>query len=304
MIMRLLKVVLFWRRNNIPSIIFKSSVWATLAWLVVGIFSSFQTALIGGAAAFLLAGFRYTVKYFKRKKMLLKKIGGDKEKLKKLQAATNAKGFGGALMNEMLMSELDIDDDDDEESDPLTEEQLAENKAKTTAQCEALTALLVKSEYATEAHCKAATGEIMEYYGSGEYLPEPHELLEEFLPQCVLCISGEDYCDDGDHASIMDELAESTLGKWNPGKAESIYDEETDKWLLHFHEGDAKKTWRFKQNSDYLNGKFLDQLIQYTQAKSGNVIHVYDNDEEIQLTSLPPEIHEHFYGEQQQDLAA
>ena len=129
MLLKLIGVVLFWRRNNAPSIVFKSLTWGALAWLAVGIFTSFNTAVIGGIAAAGLAAVKYTLKNLKRRKKLLEKVGGDKEKLKQLQAATNKKGFAGALINEMLHAE--IDDDDDEDYTPISDEEKRNSSGQT-----------------------------------------------------------------------------------------------------------------------------------------------------------------------------
>ena len=304
MIVKLVHLFIFWRRNNLPSIVFKSLFWGVLAWLAVGIFSSFQTALIGGLAASILAACKYSIKYFKRRKQLLKKVGGDKEKLRKLQLVSNKGGLGGALMNEMLNAELDMDHDDFiEEEQELTEEQRAQNKAATAKQCKELSKAIIEGNYASEEHCQTAFDQIMEDFEDGRDIASTDDLLNAYLPQCLISFCNEDYCNDNDHASLLDMFAESTLGKWDPGETTSSYDEESGKWLLHFYEGGDKKTWRFKQSSDYLNEKFVNQLVQHTRNRSGHIIEFMDDSDFVELISLPPSIHNLLYDQTQSQAA-
>ena len=304
MILKLVSLVLFWRRNNIPSIVFKSAFWGVLAWLAVGIFSSFETAVVAGLAASLLASCKYALKYLKRRKAMLNRVGGDKEKYQQLKQATNKGGLGGALLGEMLNAEIEIEDDEDYEEVEVSDEQRASNKASTEKLCADLTRALLAGKYATVAQCQEANQSIEESYGSGDEVPDTNELIQEFLPQCHLAFDTEDYCNENDHASLMDMFAESTLGKWDPGETSSSFDEESEKWLLNFYEDGARKTWRFTQHADHLNAKFVDQLINYTQGRSGNIIHCTDNEDDyVELTSLPAEIHAQFYPDTVQQAA-
>ena len=304
MLMKLLNVALFWRRNNLPSIVFKSATWFALAWLFVGIFTSFQTAVIAGVAAGGLAAVKYTLQNLKRRKRLLAKVGGDKAKLKQLQAATNQKGLGGALMGELLNAELDDDDDDYEEPEPLTTEQKEQAMAALTLRCKQLTTALVAGEHATAKHCTEATSTIIEAYAEERDAPEVVDLLREFLPHAVIDFCTEDCCNDDDHAEIVTQFSESTNGKWDAGETSSTYDEESGKWLVHFFDKGQRKTWRFKQHADHLNSKFIDQLIQYTQSQSGHVIHVVEAiDDSVELTCLPSDIHNLMFSDEE-NLAA
>ena len=306
MILKLFNLFLFWRRNNLPSIIFKSLVWGGLAWLFVGIFTSFKTAVIGGLAASLLAGCKYSLKYFKRRKQLLAKVGGDKEKLKRLEKVTNKGGLGGALFSEMLNEELGMEDDDDDDSydEEISEEQRAANIAATEKLCTELSDALVKGNHVSLQQCEEATTEITEGYESGEDMPTPIDLLHAFLPQSVLTFMVEDYCNDDDHAALVDMFAESTLGKWDVGNTSSRYDEDADKWLIDLYDNGEKKTWRFSQSADHLNQKFLDQLIQHTQSRSGHIIECLDaEDEFVEMTSLPADIHNLLFADSQQKAA-
>ncbi len=298
MILKLLSIVLFWRRNNLPSILFKSLFWGVLAWFAVGIFTSFQTAVIGGAAASLLAACKYSMKYLSRRKRMLAKVDGDKEKYKALKNATNKGGLGGALLGEMLNSELEMDDDDEYIEEELTDEERAANKAATENACQELTSALMAGKHASEAQCKEATESIMEDYGDGEGRPEAIELLHSYLPDSVLSFDTEDYCNDDDHASLVEMFAESTNGKWKIEDAASSFDEESQKWLVTFTENGEKKTWRFTQHADHLNGKFVEQLRQYTQSRSGYIVEYRDGEDEyVEMTSLPADIHALLFAE-------
>jgi len=120
MIAKALYLFLLWRKNDWKGILFKSLFFAVIAWFFVGMFTDFRTAVIGGAAAAIVAAMRYGWRGYKQRQQLLKKVGGDKEKLKELKKMTNAKGLGGVLMNEMLMSDIDDDDYDyDDEREKL-----------------------------------------------------------------------------------------------------------------------------------------------------------------------------------------
>jgi len=131
MLLKALNIFLLWRRNDLKGIAFKCAVFGFLAWLLVGMFSDLRTALIGGAAAAIVASIRYGIKGQKQNRQLLKKVGGDKEKLKALKAKTKGKGIAGGLMNELIMSEAMDDDDEDYEEIELTPEQIQSNLEKT-----------------------------------------------------------------------------------------------------------------------------------------------------------------------------
>ncbi len=85
MLSKLINLFFLWRRNNLPSIVFKSFFWGGIAWFGVGIFTDLKTALIGGGAAALLAAVRYTMQNRKEHALLLAKVGGDKEKLEQVR---------------------------------------------------------------------------------------------------------------------------------------------------------------------------------------------------------------------------
>ena len=302
MLLKLIGVVLFWRRNNAPSIVFKSLTWGALAWLAVGIFTSFNTAVIGGIAAAGLAAVKYTLKNLKRRKKLLEKVGGDKEKLKQLQAATNKKGFAGALINEMLHAE--IDDDDDEDYTPISDEEKEILQAKLKTRCDELSAALVAGKHFSKEHCDEVTREALEDYSDYDYEPSSADILRIFMPDNVLGFYTEDFCNEDDHAYLVSMFADSTGGKWDAGETSSTYDEENEKWLVNFYDNGEKKTWRFTQRGDELNAKFLDQLIHYTERKSGNVLEVLEDcDEQVEISSLPADIHQLMFERSEQKAA-
>lgn len=304
MLLKVMNIVLFWRRNNVPSIIFKSLFWGALAWLLVGIFTSFTTALIGGAAAAGLAAAKYAMRARKDEKALLKSVGGDKEQLKKLKGTMKAKGFAGGLMTEMIRSEVGDGDDDDYEAPELDEATLAANKATTSAKIEKMTELCVAGKYLSKEAAAEAAEELLEEYSDGNSVPGEGEYICAFLPDNMLSFDPEDYVDDDDHADLVQEFASATNGKWTIENPTSKHDAESDKWVVSFSENGKQKTWRFAQSRDALSEKFLMQVIAYAESRSGYVSIVDTEDEFAQVTLLPPEIHEELYGAGEEKLSA
>ena len=85
MLLKLSGLCLFWRKNNLPSIVFKCAFWAGIAWLLVVMFSDFRTALIGviaaGAVAAMLYGFQAHKKKAKMKEIQAKKKEEEKDRI-------------------------------------------------------------------------------------------------------------------------------------------------------------------------------------------------------------------------------
>jgi len=104
-ILKAIHLYLFWRRNHLPSIVFKCLVWAALAWLVVSAFSTATNALICAAAAVIAATIHYTRQARNERKQLLAKLGDDPEKLAQMESMLNGKGdvsnamFGRRLLH-------------------------------------------------------------------------------------------------------------------------------------------------------------------------------------------------------------
>lgn len=300
-----IKLFFFWRRNNFQSIVFKSVFWGGVAWLATGIFTNLMSALVAGGVIAAMSAVKYTLQNRKEYARLVGLVDGDMDKLAALQKKLSEKGFAGGLMTEMLRAELHDDDDDEDEDDvcEISEAERQENLQSTTAAIENLTELCLTGGYATAETCATAKNTLLEEYGDGEESLELEVLLEEFLPDNVLSFSTEDYVDEDDHASLVGMFSEATNGKWTVKDCHSHYDEEASRWAVSFSEQGKVKSWRFQQKNDWLSEKFLQQLINYTQARSGYIVTVLDSEEFVSAVCLPPELHTALIGKEAQQAA-
>lgn len=306
MIARAIQVVFFWRRNNLPSIVFKSVVWGSIAWLAVGMFTNLRLALIAGAVISLMCAIKYGMQKRKEAAKLLAMVDGDQEKYKALRAKLDMPGMGGALMREMLNAELSDDDDDyeEQEHEALSDELRQQNIENTKLQISRLKTLCLDEKLASIDQCDEAERELMESYGDGEETLELEQLIEAFLPENSLGFCAEDYINEGDHASLVESFAEATNGRWVIEDCTSHFDESSERWVVSFSENGKSKSWKFAQQGDWLNNKFLDQLIKYTEIKSGYSISVLDSEDFVSLVCLPPSIHAAFINDDQLDQVA
>ena len=284
-----IKLFFFWRRNNFQSIVFKSAFWGGVAWLATGIFTNLMSALIAGGVIAAMSVVKYTLQNRKEYARLVDLVDGDMDKLAALQKQLSDKGVAGGLMTEMLRAELHDDEEDD--VCEISEAERTENLESTKAAIENLAELCLTGGYAPAENCATAKATLLEEYGDGEESLELEVLLEEFLPDNVLSFSTEDYVDEDDHASLVEMFAEATNGKWAVKDCHSHYDEEASRWAVSFSEQGKVKSWRFQQQNDCLSEKFLQQLINYTQARSGYIVTVLDSEEFVSAVCLPPELH-------------
>ena len=291
MIGKALQLFFFWRRNNLPSILFKSFVWSVIAWLAVGMFTNVRLALVAGAAIALMSAIKYALQRRQETQRLLAMVDGDKQKYKALRAKLDAPGMGGTLMRELLNAEMhDCDECDDDEQD-ISDEQRQININDAQRRISAIRSVCTAEGLLSEAQCDDAQTELMECYGDGEETLELDTLIEAFLPDNVLGICMEDYINEDDHASLVDMFAEATNGRWVIEDSSSRYDESAERWVVSFTEAGKSKSWRFSQRGDWLSSQFLDQLINYTQARSGYQITILDSEDYVSMVCLPPAVH-------------
>lgn len=290
MLIKLLNIVLFWRRNHLPSIVFKTLTWAFLAWLAVGIFTSFRTALIAGCAAGIVAALRYTLRNRKEHARLLVAADGDPQKLAGIKKMMNEKGIAGSFMTELIRDGLHDDDPEDEPVE-IDEETRAANIAQLKEKTSRLSELCVQGGYLSAEDSKEAAEALLEEYADGEYACSTESYIEAFLPDNIVSFIDEDFCNDDDHAGLVEEFAQATNGNWKIDQCHSHHDEDSDKWLVSFTENGSQKTWRFSQAGDRLNLKFVEQLVAYVQRQSGYTITQLDQEDFPLYACLPQNIH-------------
>jgi len=166
--------------------------------------------------------------------------------------------------------------------------------------------LCLDGGYCTEQHAEKAVEALREYYGDGNFIPEPSAFVEEFLPNGIIVLGSHDYSDGDEHAALVADFSAATHNQWNVENCESHYDANSDKWVVNFDEAGGSKQWRFAQAHDELSEKFLQQVMAYTASKSGYVVSMlYSEDcEEIRVSCLPPDIHQAMVGPSAELLAA
>ncbi len=286
MVAKALQLMFFWRRNNVPSIAFKSAFWGLVAWFAVGMFTNVRLALIAAAVIAGMSAIKYALHARKQTRKLMQMCDGDLEKLAALQAKLNTPGMAGNLMREMLNAEMD-DDDEHEDDAPLSEEQRKVNIDTSTLLIQKMITLTRQAELSTDAECQEIERTLLEEYASGDYPLELADVIAACLPDNTLSVYTEDYINEDDHAALVEEFSAATNGCWVIEDCTSSYDEEADDWVVSFKDEGKVKTWRFKQQRDELNENFFHQVINYTQSRSGYTVTILDNDEAISLVCLP-----------------
>jgi hypothetical protein len=106
----------------------------------------------------------------------------------------------------------------------------------------------------------------------------------------VVGFSFEDYCNDEDHASLVDEVAQATQGAWQPENVTSSFDEDSDRWVVTFAEGGTPVTWRFSQSGDNLSTTLIDKLNAHAQERSGHTLVEIDTEDYFEGVMLPTDL--------------
>jgi hypothetical protein len=290
MIKNLFKLFILWRRNDWTSITFKVLFWGFMSFFLTGMFAGTQIGLIGGGVVALAALIKYTVQYSKEQAMLLKAVDGDKAKLKALKAKLG-KGAGFAMVMEMLREESDYDEDDSE-VDSLDSEAIEHNQQQSLERLDSLV-LALESEMAEALQEDSPLiTEIKQHINDSEHVLDTTELLAIMFSSHEISFCCEDFCNDDDHAYVLEQFAESTQGKWEPTDVSSSYDEDSEKWVVKFTENGKRKAWRFHQSRDWISEKFLNQLIKYTELQSGHKIVMLDDEDAFSALCLPAGVSE------------
>lgn len=213
------------------------------------------------------------------------------------------------LESELVNAELNIDNDEDvdenEDIVELSNEEKAAVLIDLRERCVKLSDALVATEQLSKEDADELTANILESNTNCEDIPDNFALVEEFLPKNALNISVEHFCDEDDHAMLVELFVDSTNGKWVANNFTSTYEDDYDRWFVNFEESGDTKSWRFSQYADQLNLSFLDQLVQYTQHKSGQVVSIVDSfDDSVQIVSLPAQAYNVLFESPEQQIAA
>lgn len=291
MISKALHLVFFWRRNHLPSITFKSAFWGFVTWLAVGMFTNVRLALIAAAVIAIMSAVKYGLRKRQQTQKLMAMCEGDPQKFAALQEKLNTPGMGGALIREMLNAEISDDDEDDleheDEVDTLSDEERQSNINANAHLVRKMATLTREASLISDVHCDEVEQELLEEHDTGEERIDLEELVSAFLPDNAISISQEDYINEDDHAALVEEFSAATNNRWQIEGCSSSFDAETEKWVVSFKENNKEKTWRFTQDSDWLNDNFLTQLINYTQQKSGYTVSVLNTEDFVSLVCLP-----------------
>jgi hypothetical protein len=291
MIKNLFKLFILWRRNDWSSITFKVIFWGCLSFFLTGMFAGTQIGLIGGGVLASAALIKYTIQYFKEQAMLLKAVDGDKAKLNALKAKLG-KGAGFAMVMEMLREESSYDDEDESDVEMIDAATIEKNQQLSLDRLNSLV-LALESEM-TDALQEGSEliAELKQHITESEHSLDTTELLSIMFSSHEISFCCEDFCNDDDHAYVLEQFAESTQGIWEPTEVSSSYDEETEKWVVKFTENGKRKAWRFHQSRDWISEKFLNQLIKYTELQSGHKIVMLDEQDAFSALCLPAGVSE------------
>jgi hypothetical protein len=290
MIKNLFKLFILWRRNDWTSITFKVFFWGFMSFFLTGMFAGTQIGLIGGGVVALAALVKYTLQYIKEQAMLLKAVDGDKAKLKALKTKLG-KGAGFAMVMEMLREESGHEDEDFEE-EALDAATIELNQQQSFERLDSLVVALESEMAEALQEGSELLTEVKQHITDSEHPLDTTELLSIMFSNHEISFCCEDFCNDDDHAYVLEQFAESTQGKWEPTDVSSSYDEDAEKWVVKFTENGKRKAWRFHQSRDWISEKFLNQLIKYTELQSGHKIVMLDEEDAFSALCLPAGVSE------------
>ena len=302
MISKALQLMFFWRRNNVPSIAFKSALWGLIAWFAVGMFTNVRLALIAAAVIAGMSAIKYGLQSRKQTRKLMQMCGGDPQKLAALQEKLNTPGMAGNLMREMLNAEMDDDEEYDDE-EPIDDEQRQTNININTQLIQKMATLTRQAALSTEDDTVEAESTLLEEYSSGDAQLDISELISTFAPDNFISVYTEDFINEDDHAALVEEFSNATNERWTIEDCTSFFDEEADGWVVSFKDNGKEKLWRFSQEGDQLNENFFHQLINYTQSRSGYTITILSNDETIDMVCLPEGLYDKLNNSEKSQVA-
>ena len=280
------KLFFLWRRNDAASIVFKMLFFGLIVWLVASIFADARNAGIAAAAAALVALIKYSLQARRENARLLEMVGGDKQKLRALKQKFAKDPAAGGMMMEMLRAEMEEGEDDYEDEPELTDEQREENRVASKVNLDAL--LAAADEHGMEiSDREARVNELSEMCADGDYVVSAREMVGTLLDERCLSFMFEDFCNDDDHADLVEQVASCTLGVWQPTEVTSSFDEETDRWVVTFQDDGKPVTWRFSQNGDHLSENFVSQLFKHAQTRSGHELVELDTEDYFEAVLVP-----------------
>lgn len=282
-----IKLFFFWRRNHAPSIVFKMCVFAALAWLVFSAFAEPATAGIAAGAGAVLALLKYGLQARRENAKLLEYVGGDREKLAALKAKFGKDAAAGGLMMEMLRAEMEDEEYADEEE--LTEEQMQENRESAEALLSELLAVIDDAGVEIPDR-EERLADVREGFEDGYDVPSRHTMVGTLMTHCSFNFGFDDFCNDDDHAGLVEELAEATQGAWKPEEVNSSFDEENDRWVVSFQDQGQSVSWRFTQSGDHLSENFIKQLFDHCQKQTGMKIVTVDSEDWFEGLVLPADL--------------
>ncbi|MCG8591730.1 MAG: hypothetical protein MJE66_20725 [Proteobacteria bacterium] len=280
----LLKIFFLWRRNDAGSIVFKTLVFGVVAWFTVGMFTNIRTAVIAGAATAALALVKYTVQHRRERAALLEMLGGNEQALKAMMEKLG-KDAGGALLMEMVRAEMEDGDYEDEE--PVSEEQRGENRRESQERLNQVLAVLRATPGVTIEDEEDKIAEVIEYFSDGEYVMDQQTMVGMLLSAHSVYFMFEDYCNDDDHAGLVEHFAAASGGAWRPSGCTSSFDEERDQWVVKFSDGGQPVEWRFSQSGDCLSENFVHQLTKHLENRTDRKIVPLDNEDCFEGLCLP-----------------
>jgi len=291
-----IQLILFWRQNHFPSIACKSVFWATLAWTAISLMTDNQLALVGSLIIGGMSAVKYGLSRHVQTEKLRELCNGDVEKLSWLQEKLNSSGLAGMFMREMLITDVDSTQNDTMDLAAPLENELQANINASNKLIEKMARLTRAAGLGSYEHCIEIEADLLSAYSSGEYRIGVDELVSEFLPDNVMCICTGDYNDEGDHASLIEEFSGATNGIWTVTDCSSGYDQKTHVWTVRFTENGECKQWQIAQKSNELSKAFLQQVIRYTENRSGYTVTILDDTSLLSLVCLPDGMYDELVG--------
>jgi len=303
MLGKALYLFFFWRRNDWRSIVFKTIVWWLIAWLIASLFSSSNQSFYIATAFACFAGLRYSLLNHFETQRLLALVKGDQQQLKYLKSRLHHSGIAGALMSEMLRTEMEQNNDLLDSAEVGAELQAA-NLIETRRVLNHVTDTCLAGGFITHKRYNQSRAQLLDEYGDGQLALSIDVALEECLPERVLSFAADEHNEDDDHAALVRAFAAATGGMWVIKNCTSYFDVTTNRWTVALEEANnVTKTWRFEQHSDLLSETFLEQLVRYTELRTNHAVTVLDSEDVITVVCLPLTLHHALCGSGEKEIS-
>jgi hypothetical protein len=132
---------------------------------------------------------------------------------------------------------------------------------------------------------------LIKHYEQSQTIPTSLEIVEFFLPHAIVHISKQHFGRQQDHAQLLKKVSVATQGCWHVDGTDSRQDGKDNCWVIAYKGQRKAQSYRFTQQGDWLDKRFLSWLIESAEYKSGYRVSCHDSEEHLRILCLPIAIH-------------